>query len=136
RLISKNHTAETEIFYALDLGKSYRLVDENMLKEEGWSEKQLEEIAHFNLRSLSTDYKQDHVADNDFYFVAKQDGYDASRNLNEIFHEEKKEKAKGDLAVSIPHQVVLMFAEIQNDTRYDILAQKTIKFFAEGRKPI
>ncbi|HLR08435.1 MAG TPA: DUF1444 domain-containing protein [Bacillota bacterium] len=136
RLISKNHTAETEIFYALDLGKSYRLVDENMLKEEGWSEKQLEEIAHFNLRSLSTDYKQDHVADNDFYFVAKQDGYDASRILNEVFLEEMKEKAKGDLAVSIPHQDVLIFADIQNDTGYDILAQMTMKFFAEGRIPI
>src|SRR5699024_7632996 len=118
RLISKNHTAETEIFYALDLGKSYRLIDENMLKKEGWSEQQLDEIAHFNIRSLAADYKHDHVAGNDFYFVAKQDGYDASRILNESFLDDMKAKAKGDLAVSVPHQDVLIAADIRNNTGY------------------
>src|SRR5699024_3716700 len=87
-------------------------------------------------RSLSTDYKQDHVADNDFYFVAKQDGYDASRILNEVFLEEMKEKANGDLAVCIPHQDVLMFADIQNETGYDILAHMTMKLFVGARIPI
>src|SRR5699024_8149750 len=79
KLVTKEHTAETTIFYALDLGKSYRLIDELMLEDADWSEKYLEEVATFNLRSLDITYKVDTVRDNDFYFIAKQDGYDASR---------------------------------------------------------
>lgn len=136
KLITKEHTAETRIFYALDLGKSYRLIDEEIVKKEGWSEKRVHENALFNLRSLKTDYKVDSVADNDFFFLATQDGYDASRILNESFLDEMKEKATGDLAVAVPHQDVLIVADIRNDTGYDILAQMTMKFFAEGQIPI
>lgn len=136
KLVTKEHTAETRIFYALDLGKSYRLIDAAMLEAEGWTMDRIEEIGLFNIRSLDTVYKADRVADNDFYFVAKQDGYDASRILNESFLEEMKAKAKGDLAVAVPHQDVLIFADIQNKTGYDILAEMTMQFFAEGRIPI
>lgn len=136
KLVFKEHTAETRIFYALDLGKSYRLIDEEMLEIEGWSLNQIDEIAAFNIRSLSLNYKKDTVAGNDFYFVAEQDGYDASRILNLAFLEEMLANAKGELAVAVPHQDVLIFADIQNKTGYDILAQMTMKFFAEGRIPI
>lgn len=136
QLIYKEHTAETRIYYALDLGKSYQLIDESMLEDEGWTNERIDEIASFNIRSLDTGYKQDTVADNDFYFVAKQDGYDASRILNEAFLEEMLANAKGELAVAVPHQDVLIFADIQNKAGYDILAQMTMKFFAEGRIPI
>lgn len=135
-LITKDHTAETRIYYALDLGKSYRLIDEPMLEKEQWSLKRIDEIATFNVRSLSYDYKVDQVAGNDFYFIATQDGYDASRILNEAFLAEMKANSKGELAVAVPHQDVLILADIQNDTGYDILAQMTMKFFAEGRIPI
>lgn len=136
KLVYKDHTAETRIFYALDLGKSYRLIDEALLEKEGWTKERIEEIATFNVRSLPIDYKEDRVADNDFYFVASQDGYDASRILNEAFLEEMKANAKGDLTVAVPHQDVMIIADIQNKTGYDILAQMTMKFFAEGRIPI
>ncbi|MEC5421892.1 DUF1444 domain-containing protein [Virgibacillus sp. C22-A2] len=135
-LVCKDHTAETRIYYALDLGKSYRLIDQTLLKNEGWTLDRIDEIATFNVRSLDVDYKHDRVADNDFYFVAKQDGYDASRILNEAFLEEMKANAKGELAVAVPHQDVLILADIQNKTGYDILAQMTMKFFADGRIPI
>jgi len=135
-LVTKEHTAETRIYYALDLGKSYRLIDEPMLEKEGWTKNRIHEIAGFNVRSLTTDYKLDQVAGNDFYFIAKQDGYDASRILNEAFLEEMKANAKGEVAVAVPHQDVLIIADIQNQTGYDILAQMTMKFFAEGRIPI
>src|SRR5699024_10379731 len=135
-LVSKEHTAETRILYALDLGKAYQLIDESMLEEEGWTQERIDEIATFNVRSLDNAYKQDTVAGNDFYFVATQDGYDASRILNEAFLEEMLINAKGELAVAVPHQDVLIFADIQNKTGYDILAQMTMKFFAEGRIPI
>ncbi|GGA82464.1 DUF1444 domain-containing protein [Ornithinibacillus halotolerans] len=135
-LVYKEHTAETRIFYALDLGKSYRLVDQKMLEEANFSQSQIEEIATFNLRSLENDYKVDTVADNDFYFFAKQDGYDASRILNDSILDDLKKKSKGDIAVAVPHQDVLIVADIQNKTGYDILAQMTMKFFTEGRIPI
>lgn len=136
KLITKDHTAETRIYYALDLGKSYRLIDEPLIEKEGFTPERLNEIATFNLRSLKIDMKKDRVAENDFYFVAHQDGYDASRILNEAFLEEMKANCKGELAVAVPHQDVLILADIQNKTGYDILAQMTMKFFAEGRIPI
>lgn len=136
KLVYKEHTAETRIFYALDLGKSYRLIDQTMLEKEGWTLNRVDEIAMFNVRSLTNEYKQDTVAGNEFYFVAKQDGYDASRILNEAFLEEMLANAKGELAVAVPHQDVLIFADIQNKTGYDVLAQMTMQFFAEGRIPI
>jgi len=135
-LAYKEHTAETRVFYALDLGKSYRLVDETMLEKEGWSLKQIDEIATFNLRSLENSYRIDSVRDNDFYFFAKQDGYDASRILNDTLLEEIKGKSNGELAIAVPHQDVLIMADIRNKTGYDILAQMTMKFFTEGRIPI
>lgn len=136
KLITTDHTAETRIYYALDLGKSYRLIDEPLLEAENWSKEHVEEISSFNLRSLSNDYRVDTVRDNDFYFIATQDGYDASRILNEALLKEMKTNSKGELALSVPHQDVLIFADIQNDAGYDILAEMTMKFFAEGRIPI
>ncbi len=135
-LIYSDHTAETRIFYALDLGKSYRLIDEEMLNEEGWTEDRIKEIAKFNLRSLPLTYKADTVADNTFYFIATNDGYDASRILNDAFLEEMAAKAVGEVAVAVPHQDVLIVADIINPTGYDVLAQMTMKFFSEGRIPI
>lgn len=135
KLLFKEHTAETRVFYALDIGKSYRLIDESMLSEK-WTKERISEIALFNNRSLFTDLKEDHVRGNTFYFLASQDGYDASRILNEKFLNEYLEKMNGEMTVSVPHQDVLIIGDIQNDVGYDILAQMTMKFFAEGRIPI
>ncbi|MYL34077.1 DUF1444 family protein [Pontibacillus yanchengensis] len=135
-LVYDEHTAETRTYYALDLGKSYRLIDEKMLQEEGLETERLREIARFNVRSLRADMKQDDVAGNTFYFVSSNDGYDASRILNEALLEEMKAKSIGELAVAVPHGDVCIFADIQNAEGYDILAQMTMKFFAEGRIPI
>ncbi|MDL4839384.1 DUF1444 domain-containing protein [Aquibacillus rhizosphaerae] len=136
KLIYSDHTAETRIYYALDLGKTYKLIDEEMLHKEGWTIERLREISTFNVRSLTSEPRKDPVAGNDFYFMASQDGYDASRILNESLLEEMKANSTGELAVAVPHQDVLIFADIQNDMGYDILAQMTMKFFAEGRVPI
>lgn len=134
--IYDNHTAETRIYYALDLGNTYRLIDERLLKKEQWSEKWIKEMALFNVRSLSTDVKTDIVAGNTFYFLNRNDGYDASRILNDAFLKEMKLKIKGTMAIAVPHQDVLIIADIENDTGYDILAQMTMSFFASGRVPI
>jgi|SRR5699024_2081587 len=136
QLITKDHTAETRIFYALDMYKSYQLIDQKMMEEANLTMQQLDEIAMFNLRSIDYQYKTDTVAGNDFHFIASQDGYDASRILNDSFIDKMFEKAEGDLAVATPHQDVLIIADLKNDSGYDILAQMTMQFFAEGRIPI
>ncbi|MFS0864506.1 DUF1444 domain-containing protein [Fredinandcohnia sp. 179-A 10B2 NHS] len=135
-LLNDEHTAETRVYYALDLGTTYRLIDKNLLQKEEWEPERIREIARFNLRSLEINYKTDLVAGNTFYFVNSNDGYDASRILNETFLLKMKQQMEGAMAVAVPHQDVLILADIKNDTGYDILAQMTMSFFAAGRVPI
>ncbi|WP_428912504.1 DUF1444 domain-containing protein [Niallia sp. Krafla_26] len=134
--IYDEHTAETRIYYALDLGNTYRLIDKKIMEKEQWNEKRIKEMALFNVRSLSTDLKEDHVAGNTFYFLNKNDGYDASRILNDSFLKDMNRRIQGTMAVAVPHQDVLIIADIKNDTGYDVLAQMTMSFFASGRVPI
>ncbi|CAM3765008.1 DUF1444 domain-containing protein [Mesobacillus zeae] len=131
-----SHTAETRIYYALDMGKTYRLIDKKLLSREGWSESQVRETALFNVRSLSSEFKEDKVAGNVFYFLNTNDGYDASRVLNSTLMENMKQRIEGTMAAAIPHQDVLIIADIRNDTGYDVLAQMTMSFFASGRVPV
>ncbi|MGC4376058.1 DUF1444 domain-containing protein [Fictibacillus sp. Mic-4] len=135
-LLYEDHTAETRIFFALDLGKSYRLLTKEMADQEGLTLKQLKEMALFNIRSLENEMKEDVVAGNTFYFINYNDGYDASRIINSSLLEKMEQKVSGTLAVSIPHQDVLIFADIQNDQGYDILGQMAMQFFMNGRVPI
>ena len=131
-----SHTAETRVYYALDMGKTYRLIDKKLLEREGWNESQVRETALFNLRSLTANFKEDKVAGNLFYFLNSNDGYDASRILNERLLNDMKESVEGTLAIAVPHQDVLIIADIRNNTGYDVLAQMTMSFFASGRVPI
>lgn len=130
------HTAETRIFYALDLGNTYRLIDEKMLKSEDWQADRIREVARFNVRSLSTEVKTDTVAGNTFYFLNTNDGYDASRIVNESWLRDMKAKTQGTMAIAIPHQDVIIIADVQNETGYDILAQMAMSFFTNGHVPI
>lgn len=136
KLIYHSHTAETRIYYALDFGQTYQLIDHALLEQANWTETHLKEIALFNMKSLPIELKKDTVADNDFYFISANDGYDASRILNEAWLIEMKDKAKGELAIAVPHQDTLIIADVQNDMGYDILAQMAMQYFAEGRVPI
>lgn len=134
--ITKAHTAETRVYYALDLGETYRLIDESMLEELNKSVEEIQEAALFNVRGLSTKVKKDEVAGNLFYFVNNNDGYDASRILNEAFLKDMAAKIEGDMTVSVPHQDVLIIGDIQNKTGYDVLAQMTMQFFTNGTVPV
>jgi uncharacterized protein YtpQ (UPF0354 family) len=131
-----DHTAETRIYYALDLGSTYRLIDVEWLEKKGWSHEHVRQTALFNVRSLPTPVKKDEVAGNVFYFLNTNDGYDASRILNQSFLKEMERKIKGTMAIAVPHQDVLIFADIQNDQGYDVLAQLTMSFFTNGHVPI
>lgn len=134
--MTDEHTAETRIYYALDLGNTYRLLDETLIKNDGLDAKEIREMARFNVRSLPASMKKDTVAGNDFYFLNTNDGYDASRILNEKFMQEMADQIEGDMAVAVPHQDVLIIADIRNEIGYDILAQMTMNFFADGNVPI
>jgi uncharacterized protein YtpQ (UPF0354 family) len=135
-LCFSEHTAETRIYYALDLGNTYRLIDEKMMEKENWTSDQLKEVSSFNIRSLKTSVKEDNVAGNIFYFLNANDGYDASRILNESLLQSFEEKIEGKMAVAVPHQDVLIIVDVRNNTGYDILAQLTMSFFASGTVPI
>ncbi|MBW8349307.1 DUF1444 domain-containing protein [Bacillus sp. IITD106] len=134
--MTDDHTAETRIYYALDLGNTYRMLDEKLIEKEGLEPQKIREIARFNVRSLSTEMKKDSLAGNDFYFLNTNDGYDASRILNDKFLQEKAETIEGDMVVAVPHQDVLIIGDIRNGTGYDILAELTMSFFTSGNVPI
>lgn len=136
RFIMKDHTAETRIYYALDLDTTYRLIDESMLETMGQTEAELMEAAQFRVRSLPTKMKKDEVDGNFYYFVNNNDGYDASRILNAAFLKEMEGKIEGDMTVSVPHQDVLIIGDIRNKTGYDVLAQMTMHFFTKGNVPV
>ncbi len=136
KLLTTDHTAETRIYYAVDSGTTYRLIDEGLLQTLGYDEQQIKEMALFNVRSLPRDVKQDEVAGNTFYFIRANDGYDASRILDESLLDSFKQKIKGEMVVAVPHQDVLIIADVKNEIGYDVVAQMTIKFFMEGRVPI
>ncbi|MFP5110114.1 DUF1444 domain-containing protein [Neobacillus sp. C211] len=131
-----DHTAETKIYYAYDQGSTYRLIDSRIMAKEGWEAKRIKEIALFNVRSLSTSLKEDQVAGNSFYFLNTNDGYDASRILNKGFLNEMEKQITGTMVLAVPHQDVLIIADIRNDRGYDVLAQMAMSFFANGHVPI
>jgi len=130
------HTAETNIYYALDLGTTYRLIDVQLLEEMKLSETHVREQALFNIRKLDNPYKKDIVAGNTFYFFNSNDGYDASRILNENLVAEFDHNKEGELLIATPHADVLIIADIQNETGYDIMAQMMMQFFSNGLVPI
>ncbi|WP_029326877.1 DUF1444 domain-containing protein [Bacillus coahuilensis] len=135
-LLTEEHTAETRIYYALDLGSTYRLIDTALLHREEWSSERVKELARFNVRSLPTPFRQDQVRDNLFYFVNAKDGYDASRILNDAFLKNMSDRIEGEMTVSVPHQDTLIIGDIRNEAGYDILAQMTMHFFTTGPVPV
>lgn len=56
-----------------------------MLEKLNLTKQQVKEMALFNVRKLENKYKTDEVKGNIFYFVNSNDGYDASRILNNTF---------------------------------------------------
>ena len=93
-------------------------------------------MALFNIRKLDTPYKTDEVKGNIFYFINTNDGYDASRILNTPLLNQFEEKCEGEMLVAVPHQDVLIIADIRNKTGYDVMAHLTMEFFTNGLVPI
>ncbi|WP_114167199.1 DUF1444 family protein [Exiguobacterium sp. TNDT2] len=133
-LATTPHTAETAIFYALDSGNGYRLIEERHL--DGMPLTRLDELARENVKKLPTDLKEDTVAGNTFYFLATRDGYEASRVLNDEFLRVMERRIEGDMLVGVPHQDVMIIADVRNDEGYDAMQQLMFDFFTNGRIPV
>lgn len=134
-LVMTHHTAETAIYYALDLGNGYRLIEERHLNDVMTKER-LDQVARENVKKLPTDLKEDDVAGNKFYFLSARDGYEASRILNDEFLRVMERRIEGDMLVGIPHQDVMIIADIRNDSGYDAMQQLMFDFFTNGRIPV
>jgi len=136
RFLYREHSPESMIFYALDLGKSYTLIDEDMLKNSDYSEEEIHKFALENVKRLDTTYKTDEVAENIFYFFSKPDGYAASRLLNDELVTFMRRKITGEMGVAIPHQDVLILADIRNETGFKVLSRLNIDFCMRGDIPV
>ncbi|WP_020007471.1 DUF1444 family protein [Salinicoccus albus] len=134
--VKDEHTNETDIYYAIDFKNSYRLIDETLAASLGMKQEDIRTLAENNMKGLKISYNKETIQGNDFYFVNYNDGYDASRILNEAFLDEMYEKCTGEMMVGLPHQDVLIIADARNSVGYDIMAQMMMKYFAEGLTPI
>lgn len=135
RLVYREHTAESIVLYALDFGESYVLVNEDMAAASKATADEVHRWALQNVKRLSNEPKMDFVADNRFYFFS-QDHYAASRILNDKLLADMKKKVKGEMAVAIPHQDVMIVADLHNSAGYNVLGQIAMKFYGEGQIPI
>ncbi|MGM9988875.1 MAG: DUF1444 family protein [Bacillaceae bacterium] len=135
-LFYEEHTAETRIYYAIDLGDTYRLIDLPFLEERNWDVEQVKKMAIDRIASASVESKKDEVGGNIFYFIRSKDGYDGSQILNKALLLQYAQKSKGEMVVGVPHQDVLIIGDIRNEIGYDVMAQMMMQFFMKGDVPI
>ncbi len=81
--LTKEHTHESKIFYALDLKDSYKLIEKKSLAELNLQEEVVKKEAIENLKKLPLKYNKEEIKGNTFYFLNAKDGYDGSRILDE-----------------------------------------------------
>ncbi|WP_051331146.1 DUF1444 family protein [Aneurinibacillus terranovensis] len=134
--VYREHTAETAVLYALDFSQSYTLITEHMLQNAGWSRDQLHTLAIRNLESLNTSFKEDRVGGNRFYFFACKDSYSASRVLLPALLKEMAGKCEGQMGVAVPHQDVLIIADLADAKGASLLSRIAVDFAMRGNVPI
>ncbi len=135
RLLKREHTAESIVLYALDFGESYVLVNEEMARDAEVTTDEVHRWALHNVKQLPNEPKLDFVADNRFYFFS-HDHYAASRILNDKLLYDLQKKITGEMIAAIPHQDVLIVADVRNSAGYDVISRLAMKFYGEGHIPI
>ncbi|UYZ11494.1 DUF1444 family protein [Brevibacillus sp. WF146] len=137
RWVFRSHTEETAILYALDHGEGYTLIEREALAEAGWSEEMLHRRAMANLEGLPVPIKTEQVGPNRIHFISPRDGYAASRVLLTSMLEEMERSRTGDaLGVAVPHQDVLIVADLHGETGAQLLARLAHDFASKGPVPI
>lgn len=134
--VYREHTAETVVLYALELEAGYTLITESMLTEAGLSAAEVHEHALRNLSRLGGEPKRDQVGDNVFYFHAFPDSYSASRVLNAELMTTMASHIQGKMGVAVPHQDVLIVADLADAKGAYLLAQIAVDFSMRGDVPI
>lgn len=135
--ISIPHTEETVVAYALDHGEGYSLITAGLLTSAGWSQEKLHQCAMNNLQRLPFSVKTQQVGDTAVHFISPTDGYAASRVLLTPHLEEMDRTKKGStLGVAVPHQDVLIVADLHDDHGAQLLARLAYDFASKGPTPI
>lgn len=52
--------------------------------------------------------------------------------MNTKFLDDIYQQCEGEMLVAVPHQDVLVIADIRNKTGYDVMAHLTMEFFTKG----
>jgi uncharacterized protein YtpQ (UPF0354 family) len=108
-----------------------------MLEHVGWTEEHLNQCAMTNLQELPYSVKTQVVAGNRIHFISPSDGYAASRILLEpLLRNFDQQKEGTQLGVAIPHQDVLIVADLVGDAGANLLARLTYDFATKGQVPI
>ncbi|HBZ79958.1 DUF1444 family protein [Brevibacillus sp. FSL K6-0770] len=137
RWVVKEHTADTRVLYALDQGEGYGLITPDMLVAAEWTAEQLHAYAMDNLQKLPYTVKTQEVAGNRIHFISPPDGYAASRVLlDSLLRQFDQEKQGDSLGVAIPHQDVLIIADMNGEVGANLLARLTYDFASKGQVPI
>ncbi|WP_134686679.1 DUF1444 family protein [Brevibacillus migulae] len=135
--VFRPHTSETVIVYALDQPHGYSIIELSMLEEAGWSPELLHEYAMENLRKLEVPVRTQQVGEHFIHFINPADGYAASRVLlDSMLDRYDAEKRGRMLGVAIPHQDVLILADLADDQGAQLLARLTYDFARKGPVPI
>ncbi len=137
RWVTRPHTAETVIAYALDCGDSYILIDRKMLEQAGWTEDDLHRHAMRNLAGLPVPVRTQQVGAHRIHFISPNDGYAASRVLlMDLLERYANGKTGTSLGVAVPHQDVLIIADLADESGAQLLSRLTADFAAKGDVPI
>jgi uncharacterized protein YtpQ (UPF0354 family) len=135
--VTMPHTAETVIAFALDHGDGYLLVDQQMLHDAGWSLEHLQAHAMENLRRLDVPVRTQQVGPHFIHFISPRDGYAASRVLlDDLLVRYDQQKSGQMLGVAVPHQDVLILADLQDKSGAQLLARLAFDFASKGPVPI
>lgn len=137
-VILRSHTAETVLLYALDYGRGYTIIDQQMVAESGWTTDELHTYAMQNLRKLPLDnVRTQQVGPHFIHFITPKDGYAASRVLlDDVLAQYDKQKQGRMLGVAIPHQDVCILADLADESGGQLLARLTYDFASKGPVPI
>jgi uncharacterized protein YtpQ (UPF0354 family) len=136
-IVNRPHTAETIILYACDQLEGYFLITREMLAEATIDEKKLHQLAMTNLEGLEASSRMQQLGENRITFINSTDGYAASRVLLTHVLERYQEMKQGrQLGVAIPHQDVLVLADIADDQGAQLFARLTYDFASKGDVPI
>ena len=81
-------------------------------------------------------YNLDEVEGNKFYFLNAKDGYDGARVIDKNILDYFYKKIGESYYLGLPHQDVLIIADIKNKKGLEILQKMMVHFFTEGTVPI